>query len=442
MGRAAAVHRQSKLSLSQNEWPETVAKDERWSAAQRVVASAHFSRSPLLSRFLLYVVAETIEGRGEQITEHQIGVRVFDRPANYRTVEDNIVRNYARQLRKRLADYYAAGGVDESTKIQIPLGGYLPCFSSSQQEPLPAGPQPLQQGLSRPARFRAWLRRTIWAWAVLLALFYTGLVASVTWYISTGSTRPSSTPSAMHPLWQALFQGAQNTYIVPSDAGFNLLEDVSHKSMQLAAYMKGDYYNVSLPALDAHSADDLRSEQSTSFIDLETILSMEQLPEFSAEQVMVRFPRNLHLDDLKNANAIILGSEDSNPWSSIAQANANFQILDHSRMSGAVVVNRHPRHGEKASYASHWNEPAHETYALIQYLPNLSGTGHVLLVQGLDVAGTQAAAETLFHPKAIASILKTARKPNGSLRSFEILLRATSIASNATGSQVVASRIY
>ena len=62
--------------------------------------------------------------------------------------------------------------------------------------------------------------------------------------------------------------------------------------------------------------------------------------------------------------------------------------------------------GEAASYVSHWNEPAHETYALISYLPNISGTGHLLLLQGLDAAGTQAAAETAFHPEAIAQILR------------------------------------
>lgn len=442
VGHAAAVQRQSKPSLAQTQWPDAVLDDERWHAAQRVVASRHFSRSPLLSRFLLYIVAETIEGRGDRITEHQIGVRVFDRPASYRTVEDNIVRNYARQLRKRLADFYAGEGAEDPTRIQIPLGGYLPEFPPGKQQSPSPGPQPLLQTSPQPPRTRNLLRPERWTAAILLLLLYTGAVAAVTSYLSSAAAKKTPATSAMDPVWQALFQNSQHTYIVPSDAGFNLLEDVSHKDMQLTAYIKGDYYNVPIPALDAHSADDLRSDQSTSFVDLQTILSLSQLPQFHAEHVMLRFPRNLHLEDLKSCNAIILGSEDSNPWTSIAQSSANFQILDHPGMSGAAVINQHPRHGEKAFYVSHWNQPAHETYALIQYLPNLGGTGHVLLVQGLDVAGTQAASETLFHPRAIASILANARKPDGSLRPFEILLRARSIVSNATGMQVVASRIY
>jgi hypothetical protein len=387
-------------------------------------------------------VAETIEERGDQITEHQIGVRVFDRSASYRTVEDNIVRNYARQLRKRLADFYAAEGADDTTKIHIPLGGYLPEFSPGKQPSLPPQPQPLRENSKQAPRARNLLRPARWTWGILLLLLYTAAVATLASYLTKGAASKTHASSAMDPLWRALFQNSQDTYIVPSDAGFNLLEDVSHKDMQLTAYIKGDYYNIPLTSLDAHSADDLRSDRSTSFVDLQTILSLSQLPQYRAKHAMIRFPRNLHLEDLKNANAIILGSEDSNPWSSIGQSTANFQILDRPGMSGAAVVNQHPRHGEKTFYVSHWNQPAHETYALIQYLPNLSGTGHVLLVQGLDVAGTQAAAETLFHPQVIASILARARRSNGSLRPFEILLRATSIVSNATGVQVVASRIY
>ena len=78
--------------------------------------------------FLLYVVAETLEGREAEITEHQIGVQVFDRRPGYSTVEDNIVRNYARQLRRRLAEHFAGEGGSEPLRIDIPLGAYVPVF--------------------------------------------------------------------------------------------------------------------------------------------------------------------------------------------------------------------------------------------------------------------------------------------------------------------------
>ena len=79
------------------------------------------------------------------------------------------------------------------------------------------------------------------------------------------------------------------------------------------------------------------------------------------------------------------------------QKNVNFRLLYRDQMQEAWISNANPQPGEASSYASHWNEPAHETYALITFLPNLAGTGHMLVIQGLDVAGTQAAAETLFR---------------------------------------------
>ena len=58
----------------------------------------------------VFLVAEAIQGRDNEISEHQIGVQCSIGRSGYRTVEDNIVRNYARQLRKRLAEHFADEG--------------------------------------------------------------------------------------------------------------------------------------------------------------------------------------------------------------------------------------------------------------------------------------------------------------------------------------------
>jgi hypothetical protein len=105
-------------------------------------------------------------------------------------------------------------------------------------------------------------------------------------------------------------------------------------------------------------------------------------------------------------------------------------------------VSARPLPGEAPKYDSHWNEPSHETYALIVLIPNLRGRGNMLLIEGLDVAGTEAAAEVLFHPDLLSPILDKARRADGGLRPFEVLLRSTSIQSNAAGTQVVAARIH
>src|SRR5579862_6363952 len=84
--------------------------DPRWQLARRIALSEGFSRSRLLQDFLLYIVDRELSGRTDDITEQQIGVRVFGRAEGYDSNEDNIVRGYARNLRKRVDEYFADEG--------------------------------------------------------------------------------------------------------------------------------------------------------------------------------------------------------------------------------------------------------------------------------------------------------------------------------------------
>ena len=286
-----------------------------------------------------------------------------------------------------------------------------------------------------------------WEWArwafrmSLLAVFSTALI-SLGWFAAIRFTTSRPTLTAADPIWAALFDGKRNTYIVPADIGFNLLEDLSRHPMALADYMKGGYPEMPLAGMDEHKAERLRSQRLRSFVDAQIIATLGGLPEYNRQRTFLRFPRDLRLDDLKDANAVLIGSVGSNPWAAIGDRRANFHIVYREGMEGATIINAKPQPGEPESFESHWNEPAHESFALISFLPNLSGSGHLLLIQGLDVAGTQAAAEALFHPAAISPILQRATHADGSVSSVEILVGSMSINWNSTDSQVIASRIY
>jgi len=66
-----------------------------------VFLSAHRSR-----RFLSYVVEQQLLGNGQSFKERTIGVEVFDRPLNYSTGDDPIVRVQAGDVRRRLERFY------------------------------------------------------------------------------------------------------------------------------------------------------------------------------------------------------------------------------------------------------------------------------------------------------------------------------------------------
>src|SRR5580658_10970443 len=105
-----------------------LAVDWRWQLAQRIVASTGFEKSPRLKAFLLYVTEKALQEHPEEVTEQQIGMHVFGRPAGYDSGSDNVVRTQARQLRTRLEQFFATEGSHETTTIVIPKGTYLPSF--------------------------------------------------------------------------------------------------------------------------------------------------------------------------------------------------------------------------------------------------------------------------------------------------------------------------
>jgi TolB-like protein len=95
----------------------------------RICASEGFARCPRMRRFLEFVVEEKLAGRDDQIGEYAIGVSVFDRGNDFEPAIDPIVRNDARRLRTKLAEYYrVAGHPADRVLIEIAKGGYVPTF--------------------------------------------------------------------------------------------------------------------------------------------------------------------------------------------------------------------------------------------------------------------------------------------------------------------------
>jgi hypothetical protein len=461
--RSSHIHSGQLAAAVADPWPESLDTDPRWRLAQRIAAEHPFERSPLMSRFLLYVVAETLMGRQSGITEHQIGVHVFGRAVTYRTDEDNIVRNYARQLRRRLAEHFSEDS--SPMRIEIPVGGYIPIFTNVAEEvagrsldfdlkltpeidPHSQSHPTLDADTSegwKPSRHFFYTSRFFGLHPItspLLLALYSAALIGCTWLLVERVLAPHLAHEPAEALWRTMLAGTNNTYVVPPDTGLNLMQDMSGRSLPLADYIKGGYPDLALGPMDDQTTQDLHTQQFTDYVSLQIATTLAHQREYDEAHVHLRFPRDLRLDDLKTSNVILIGSASSNPWAAFADSQTNFRIVPNADMRGASIVNGKPQPGEAVSYASHWNEPAHETYALLAFVPNLSGNGHILLLEGLDVAGTQSAAELLFHSKAIAPVLERVQNPDGSLRSFEILLRSTSIQSNAAGSQIVATRIH
>jgi hypothetical protein len=406
-----------------------------------ILASRHFNKSPLLSAFLAYVFRRAMQEGVSRISEQEIGVNVFGRQEGYNCKEDNIVRNYARQLRNRLDEYYATDGREEELRIDIPKGGYVPLFrlhrdalqeEKTQQSVAPNDKQEEPAGRSS-VRIPGLKQFSILAAGLI--------VCSVLVYVFTVFSHedrkiPPEKISETHLLWDQLFVPNKNTIVVPADTAFVMLQEFEKKRYSLVDYTTWPSVEQPTPRFPAN----LKSREYTSVIDMQTAARLEQLPEVNPGRFLIRPAHSLTIEALRDENVVFLGSVYSDPWIEIFQKNLNFQFVYSPEQNRSWIENRSPAAGEAARYTNDWSGFSEKAYAVLAFIPNLNKTGHILLIQGLDGAGTEAAVNMLFRDGALNDVLNKVRHPDGTLGSFEVLLESTSLDSHATSTRILAMR--
>jgi TolB-like protein len=94
----------------------------------KISATEEFQRSKRSSRFLNYIVEETLAGRASRIKAYSVAISVLDRDDSFDPQTDPMVRIEASQLRRRLERYYLTQGAADPVVIDLPKGGYVPVF--------------------------------------------------------------------------------------------------------------------------------------------------------------------------------------------------------------------------------------------------------------------------------------------------------------------------
>jgi hypothetical protein len=96
---------------------------------EHLLASPLFSSSKRYAQFLRFVVARVLDGQSGQLKERILGLEIFDRPADYDTNIDPIVRVTAAEIRKRIDQYYQDPKHSQEIRLFLPAGSYAPQFS-------------------------------------------------------------------------------------------------------------------------------------------------------------------------------------------------------------------------------------------------------------------------------------------------------------------------
>jgi len=444
-------------------------EDSRLLLMERVLASPDFVRSPQLAKFLLYICTAFFEGRGHLLSEQHIGVAVFGREPDYDSAADTIVRSHALRLRRRLEQYFQRAGESEPVHLIVPRGGYAPIFlSASERSTLVAAsypnedaPQPTAESpstplpelsleqptedpevdLALPGTSKLATRRLFFYRIAVAVLALAFLSVSTAFYLhlrSHGLIRRN------HLLWGRLFTDDQPTHIVLGDSGLVLFHAVARRTLSLHDYLNDDV-SKQMPFVEHVEPDFARfllHRRYTSTVDALALTHLLRLPEAIPERTLVHYSRDMHLNDFKTGNALLIGAQEAVPWVELFESHMDFVFSIENSDRHASFLNRHPAPGESAEYNPTAPETRGKVYAAIAFLPNLSATGNVLILEGLSMAGTESAVDLVMDDDRLLPLLKKIRKPDGSLPHFEMLLEAEALGESAGPARVIALHLH
>ncbi len=91
-----------------------------------VVASPPFVRAPRMRRLLAFLVGEALAGRGCELKEYTIALRVFDKPEDFDPASSAVIRVEVGRLRRLLTEYQQQYAECDALEIVIPKGSYVP----------------------------------------------------------------------------------------------------------------------------------------------------------------------------------------------------------------------------------------------------------------------------------------------------------------------------
>lgn len=423
---------------STSDTPVTIDHAEPRQLLQRILVSRHFNKSPRIREFLSYICERAFTNRCNEISEQQIAVHVFGRPADYNSSEDTIVRTTARQLRQKLELFHLDEGAGSEWRLTIPKGSYVPLFEkvgdttdvvrhitdSAPQTQEKAGPSPEATTSLR-------LVKVIGAAVACGALIWAG----VSWV------------QMMDPrtlFWRALLGSNQATQLVSGDSGLALLQGETHHTIHVREYAAGKFAPQPLGGPTTTTDGPLATfsqRRYTSVADLVLAAKTAAIAEKLGRKLDVKYARDISLRDLKAGNAILVGDPWGNPWVELFSKQLNFDFQIDAATTTHLIVNRAPIGQEDSTYRVYPGDPTNRVYALIALTGGLDGHSRALLLEGTSVAGTDAAVDFLFNSARFPVLLESAIH-GGSIDDFEVLLETENVAANGTQAKVIGFRVH
>ena len=385
---------------------------------EQVLSSSIFRGSKRCHDFTNYVCVKTLQGAAETLKERTIAIEVFGRRTTEALSDDNIVRVGAREVRKRLALYYAGEGAKDPVRIELPTGSYVPVFRyKSKMSNLPAEPaevhKPADQATPAPGLRKSY-RYILWMVAGVVAVF----AVSVPWL------RPArNSADGFDTFWKLAFESPAPVLLVmphpivyhPSSRALLLDEQLNGKSDLAVARP----INVPPKRLDGSDFIPVLNQ----YVGLGDAVAAHYVSSVFAQRaraVQLRLADKIEFNDLYGSIVILIGGSFSNRWTAETTKSLRYQFRFEGQSKPWIVDSQGDRKWGLASLTE--DRRTSEDYILICRMPNAQTGKLMVIVAGLTVFGTEAGGRILSDPKLLEPALQNLPKGWDS-RNLEMLMR-------------------
>lgn len=380
-----------------------------------IVSSYHFRNSKRYPALLTYLVSKTLDGHSGSLKERTLGVEVFDRPPDYDTNADPVVRLSAGQVRRRIAQYYfesGENGCSSALHIDLPLGSYIPEFRLLAESPPPSdlsipGGEWVPPGIQASSRFRS---KSFWSAFVVMAMALLGGLYAY---------HHATTNDVTQKLWGEFLQPPGPVMIVIGASHPELGPIQEPTQTSLIDHERGPYHHVSLSSAVALSR-------------VAGVLRMH------GKAYTVKEDSDTSLVDLRSRPIILIGAM-NNQWTMRLIKPLRFRFVD-----GPMAQIIDSKDSNNRSWRLDFTQPytaIPNDYAIVARYHDPSTGGPVLIVAGLGIYGTEAASELVASPEYLDQIFKNI--PDGwQNRNFELILKTNIIDGESGPPSLISSYLW
>jgi hypothetical protein len=373
--------------------------EEVRAALERVLSSHQFRGSRRCQNLLRYITEQTLAGTTGCLKERTLGVEVFQRPPDYDTSQEPVVRATAAEIRKKLAQYYQEPGHESEARIDLQSGSYVAEFHFDGVTPA---------GLQRSRRRYSGILACVGAAALAIVA---GVLAWQHW-----------TPSVLDQFWAPLMKaqgtilismGQPITYVLKSVLAQDAIQGIGPPA-QVDEFAKQE----AIPKKDLLILPD----RYVMLGDAICLVHLTSLFERHGKPFRIRGERSTSFADLRESPAVLIGAFD-NQWTLRAGLRMRFTFVKDDVHEIDMV--RDAQHPENAAWCltrawPYWDVPY--DYAIVSRILDTASDRLAVVAAGITQYGTMAAGEFLSNPQYFSEVASQL-PPGWQKKNLQIVLR-------------------